>query len=326
MQPETMDSIVVDVTSTREDQHIILIVGPTASGKSELALRLAESVTGEIVNADSMQFYKGMEIGTARPSAAYMSRVPHHLFGIVTPDVNFTAADYISAAGQAITDICRRGRIPIVVGGTGLYVRALLCGLAESPPADEVYRAELTHYGEQFGPRALHDRLAQVDPVSAARLHVNDRLRIIRALEVFHQSGIPFSALQQTHGFMESRYEALKIGLDVERGLLYERIDRRVDEMIAAGLVDEVEGLLSEGYSPALKAMGAIGYRELCNCFAGKITLSEAVSLIKKNTRHYAKRQLTWFKKDTEIIWFEYPEYFANINRIACDFIHRRRL
>lgn len=307
-------------------ERIILVVGPTASGKTELAVRLAEQFSGEIVNADSMQFYSGMEIGTARPSAAQMLLVPHHLFGIVTPEINFTAADFIVAAGKVITDICQRGKIPVVVGGTGLYIRALLCGLAESPSANEEFRATMTAYAEQYGAEALHLMLARVDPETAARLHVNDRLRVIRALEVYHQTGHPFSALQGDHGFRECRYHALQIGLDVKRPLLYERIEQRVDAMIAAGLVGEVETLLSQGYSPQLKALGAIGYREICAHISGQYTLSESVELMKKNTRHYAKRQLTWFRKDQAIKWFDYPTTFVNICGIVRDYIDRRSL
>jgi len=321
-----MDIVAEKMIRYSGQQKIILIVGPTASGKSEFAVRLAERISGEIVNADSMQFYTGMEIGTARPSAELLSRVPHHLFGIVTPDINFTAADYIVAAGEIITDICHRGNVPLVVGGTGLYVRALLCGLAESPPADDEFRAAMTRYTDNFGPHALHEKLTFVDPATADRLHVNDSLRIIRALEVFYQTGRRLSSVQEAHGFLENRYDALKIGLEVERSLLYERIEKRVDEMIAIGLVDEVESLLSMGYSPEIKALGAIGYREICDYLCGTLTLPEAISLIKRNTRHYAKRQLTWFKKDPAIIWFEYPESFAKISGIACDFIDRRSL
>jgi tRNA dimethylallyltransferase len=307
-------------------ERIIVIVGPTASGKSELAVRLAAEFAGEIVNADSMQFYTGMEIGTARPSSQQMSLVPHHLFGIVPPDVNFTAADFTAAAGEVITDICRRGRIPFVVGGTGLYIRALLCGLAESPSADEEFRASMTDYAEKHGAGALHQLLARVDPAAAARLHINDRVRIIRALEVFHRTGKPLSLVQGGHGFRECRYDALEIGLDVARPLLYERIEKRIDAMMAAGLVGEVEQLLAQGYSPCLKAMGAIGYREICDFFRGKQTLTESVDLMKKNTRHYAKRQLTWFKKDQAIKWVDYPKTFANICGIVKDYIDRRSL
>jgi len=315
---------VQDACDGSSTQRIILVVGPTASGKSELAVRLAEEIRGEIVNADSMQFYDGMAVGTARPSAELMLRVPHHLFGIVNPDTNFSAADFISIARDTITDIISRQNVPLVVGGTGLYLRALLCGLAESPSSDDDYRKELIRYAAEHGSQALHDKLAVVDAVTAARLHVNDHLRIIRALEVFHQTGRPISEMHDAHGFSQEYYDALKIGLSVERKLLYGRIDKRVDTMIEAGLVSEVQALLSRGYSPGLKALGAIGYKEICDYLAGKSSLAKAVELIKMNTRRYAKRQLTWFRRDPEIKWLEYPESFDNINRIVCDFINRR--
>lgn len=326
-QDPSSKSCSVNVLSNESlSERIVLVVGPTASGKSEFAVRLAESVAGEIVNADSMQFYRGMEIGTARPSDELMSRVPHHLFGIVTPDVNFTAANFISAAGEVIASIVERGKVPLIVGGTGLYVRALLCGLAEVPSGDEEYRSAMLRYAEQNGPQALHELLDKVDPVAAARLHVNDRLRIIRALEVHHQTGRPFSHLRDGHGFVENRYTPLKIGLDVERSLLYERINARVDTMVDSGLISEVETLLSQGYSPELKALRSIGYREICDYLCQKQTLSESVDLIKRNTRHYAKRQLTWFRQDRGIKWLEYPKTFVNISEIVCDFMDRRSI
>jgi tRNA dimethylallyltransferase len=303
---------------------VLVIVGPTASGKSELAVRLAEEFGGEVVNADSMQVYRGMEIGTARPSPELMERVPHHLFGFVSPEVNFTAADFIIAADAAIAEILSRGNIPVIAGGTGLYIRTLLGGLAPSPPADEPYRRELEVLADREGTEHLHALLARVDTVTADRLHVNDRVRIIRALEVFHRSGRPLSAYQQEHSFADQRYNALKIGIQVPRNILYQRIEQRVDAMIAAGLAAEIEQLLSQGYSADLKSMGAIGYREICGVISGATSLTEAVELIKKNTRRYAKRQLTWFKSDHEIYWLEYPETFDKISQIVREFIYRR--
>lgn len=313
-----------DACGKSSTQRIILVVGPTASGKSELAVRLAEEVGGEIVNADSMQFYVGMEIGTARPPVEMMHRVPHHLFGILQPNVNFTVADFVTIARETISEIVSRRKVPLVVGGTGLYLRVLLGGLAESPSGDEEYRKELIRLADEHGSHALHDLLSEVDRITASRLHVNDRLRIIRALEVHHQTGRPISELHDAHGFSREYYDSLKIGLSVERGLLYERIDKRVDTMIEEGLVSEVQSLISRGYSPELKSMGAIGYKEICGHLAGRLTLPEAVGLMKQNTRRYAKRQLTWFRKDAGIKWLEYPESFDNIKRIVCDFINRR--
>lgn len=288
---------------------VVVVVGPTASGKSELAVRIAEEFGGEVVNADSMQVYRGMDIGTAKPSAELLRRAPHHLLGIVTPDVNFTAADFQQEARRVIGDIEQRGRLPIVVGGTGLYIRALFGGLAESPGGDEAYRAELNALAEREGNSVLLERLRAVDPQTAGRLHVNDRLRIIRALEVHQQSGRPLSAFQG--GFAEEWRPSVKIGIDVPRDELYRRINYRVEGMIAAGLVEEVRSLLSGGYSFDLKALRAIGYKEICSYLAGEIPLSEAVDLIKRDSRHYAKRQLTWFKRETDIKWLEYQEIFS---------------
>jgi len=295
------------------DAHpsLVVVVGATASGKSELAVRLAERLDGEVVNADSMQVYCGMNIGTAKPSAELLGRVPHHLLGIVAPDVNFTAADFQQAARQVIGEIHARGRIPVVVGGTGLYIRALLHGLAESPGGDEIIRLELTQIAENEGNGVLLERLRSVDPVTAARLHINDRLRIVRALEVYHQSGRPFSAYQSGHGFAETWCRALKIGIDVPRDELYRRINLRVEQMLVDGLVEEVRVLLAAGYHPDLKALRSIGYKEVCAYLAGKLTFSEATELIKRDSRHYAKRQLTWFKKEPEINWVEYPQTFS---------------
>jgi tRNA dimethylallyltransferase len=290
---------------------VVVVVGPTASGKSDLAVRLAELFGGEVVNADSMQVYRGMDIGTAKPSAGLMRRVPHHLIGIVTPDVNFTAADFQQAARRVIAEIHARGRLPIVVGGTGLYIRALLHGLSPSPGGDVEFRAHLTGIADREGNGVLLDRLRTVDPMAAGRLHVNDRLRIIRALEVYQQSGQPFSAHQSGHGFAEEWCTALKIGIDVPRDELYRRINLRVEQMLADGLVEEVQGLLAAGYDRNLKALRSIGYKEICAYLAGELSLSEATELIKRDTRHYAKRQLTWFKREAGIIWVEYPETFG---------------
>ena len=285
---------------------VVVVVGPTASGKSELAVRLAERFAGEVVNADSMQVYRGMDIGTAKPSAELLQCVPHHLLGIVAPDVNFTAADFQQQARRVIGEIHARGRMPVVVGGTGLYIRALLQGLSQSPGEDKTFRAELTGIADREGNGVLLERLRSVDPETAARLHVNDRLRIIRALEVYQQSGRPFSAYQGNHGFAEAWCSSLKIGIDVPREELYRRINRRVEQMLADGLVDEVRGLLAAGYHPGLKALRSIGYKEVCAFLAGGLTLPEATELIQRDSRHYAKRQLTWFKKEPEINWVEY--------------------
>ena len=302
---------------------LLVICGPTASGKSELALRLAELLEAEIVNADSMQVYCGMDIGTAKPSPAERARIPHHLIDIVDPRQPFSAADFAAAADIAIRDITARGKRAIVVGGTGLYIRALLKGLVDSPGGADQFRQGLHEEAQQSGNQALLERLRQVDPDLAAQLHPNNLVRIIRALEVHHLTGIPLSRYQQEHGFSARRYLSLQIGIRVERSTLYSRIDTRVDLMLQAGLLDEVRRLLAAGCDAGMKAMRSIGYKEACAYVAGEYSLEEAARLIKRDTRHYAKRQLTWFTADKDILWLEYPEKFDSILRHAIEFFDR---
>ncbi len=301
--------------------EIVMVIGPTASGKSDLAVRLAERIDGEIVNADSMQVYRGLTIGTAKPSQEMMSRIPHHLFDLVDPEEDFTAADYCRMGREKIHDICKRGKTPVVTGGTGLYLRALISGLVEAPGADLAARSEYNEIAERFGNEQLLETLRKVDPASAARLHSNNRVRIIRALEVYKQTGRTLSELQDEHGFRLKWCNSLKIGIKVERNELYGRINARVDRMIAEGLVAEVESLLSKGYCPATKALSSIGCREICGFLAGKTTLSESIEQIKLHSRHYAKRQITWFNSDPEMNWFECPLMFDSVTACVKEFL-----
>lgn len=299
---------------------LLVIQGPTASGKSDLALRLAEEIGGEIVNADSMQVYRGMDIGTAKPSAAMRARVPHHLLDVADPDENFTAADFRDLADKAIADIHARGKKAIVVGGTGLYIRILTRGLADSPGGDEDFREEMRTFAREKGKEALLSRLAEVDPESAARLNANDAVRIIRALEVHHATGRTLSDFHSEHAFGEERYRTFKIAVSREREELYRLIDERVERMIAEGLVEEVRGLLERGYGRELKSMRSLGYKEIASFLAGEFSLDEAISLMKRDTRRYAKRQLTWLKKDFINTWFETPGNFASMYTIVMEF------
>jgi tRNA dimethylallyltransferase len=300
--------------------QLVIILGPTASGKTELAVRLAERFDGEIVNADSLQVYRGMDIGTAKPSLELRRRVPHHLIDIVDPDADFSASDFRREAGPVIADIHSRGKRVFVVGGTGLYIKALLKGLADTPSGGGAIRRELEAATRETEGEELLQRLAEVDPETAGRLHPNDRVRIIRALEVYVQTGRPISQFRSEHRFAGDYYDHLKIGIAVERGELYHRIEARVERMNGDGLVQEVEGLLSAGFSPRLKPFRSIGYKEICACLRGEYPPDEAVRLIKRDSRRYAKRQMTWLKSDNEIIWVEYPEEFDTICNYVIEF------
>lgn len=303
---------------------VIIIAGPTASGKSELALQISAAFDGEIINADSMQVYRGLDIGTAKPSRELMQQVPHHLFDIVNPDEDFTVADYSRIGREAINDISSRGKTAVVVGGTGLYIRGLLSGLVDAPGADDAVRSEYNKIAEKYGNEHLLELLRKVDPDSASRMHPNNRVRIIRALEVFRQTGRTISDFQGEHRFTLKWCNSLKIGINLERSELYERINRRVDYMIADGFVAEVESLLSQGYSPELKSLSAIGYREICDYLCGRNTLSDAIERMKQNSRRYAKRQLTWFKSDPEVNWFEFPVIVEDVFPCIRNFLQAR--
>jgi tRNA dimethylallyltransferase len=300
--------------------RLLIILGPTASGKSDLAMRLAECCNGELINADSLQVYRGLDIGTAKPTLAERARVTHHLIDLLPPEAPFTAAEFCRAADRVIADMVARGKRPIVVGGTGLYLRALIHGLADSPGEELTVRAAMQQLAAHEGNAAVLDRLRAVDPQAAAQIHPNNLVRIIRALEVYHQGGRPLSAYWADHGFAAERYRYLKLGILVERDELYRRIEIRVDAMLAAGLVAEVRQLLAAGADPSLKPLRSIGYKEICAHISGEISLAEARELIIRNTRHYAKRQLTWCKREEPINWVEYPKNFASIQQTTIQF------
>ncbi len=285
--------------------RIIVIVGPTGAGKTRLSLRLAERAGGEVVSADSQQVYAGMDIGTGKVTADERARVPHHVLDVVRPDEEMTAQRFVELADQAIESIAARGRTVIVCGGTGLYVRSLLLGLFAGPPADPDVRAELMRFSREHGLPALHAELVRVDPVAAAKIDRNDEKRVIRALEVFKLTGEPMSVHQARHDHktLPRRYEAQVIGLSPEREALYRNIDVRVDEMLAAGLEGEVAALRAAGYVPPLRSQQAIGYAELHDVLDGKVERARAIELIKRNSRHYARRQLSWYRGDATITW-----------------------
>jgi tRNA dimethylallyltransferase len=282
--------------------RLVVIVGPTGAGKTKLSLELATKLGGEVVSVDSQQVYIGMDIGTGKVSAQERARVPHHLLDVVRPDEEMTMARYIELADRAIADVAARGRVPIICGGTGLYVRGLLLGLFEGPPEDKGLRKELVALGAE----RLHAELSRVDPESATRIDRNDVKRMVRALEVYRLTGETMSAHQARHDHktMPRRYEAKLVGLSPEREQLYAAIDARVDEMIAAGLEREVAALREAGYLPPLRSQHAIGYAELHDVAAGTVERGRAIELIKRNSRHYARRQLSWYRPDQTITWY----------------------
>ncbi len=287
----------------RDEPRLIVIVGPTGVGKSASSIEWAERLGGEIISADSMQVYRYMDIGTAKPTWADRKRVRHHLIDVVTPDQPFHAGLY-RALGRKTIDELHKRKTPIwVVGGTGLYVKVLTQGLFASPRIDPSVRERLREEAERAGSEVLYERLREVDPKSAERLHPNDLVRIIRALEVFDSTGVPLSFYQEQHRFGERPYRTLKIGLEMDREALYRRIDERVDRMIEEGFREEVKGLLEMGYGAELKPMMALGYKEMVYHLLGELSWSETIRLIKRNTRHYAKRQWTWFRADPEVRW-----------------------
>jgi tRNA dimethylallyltransferase len=299
------------------EDKIAVICGPTGSGKTGLAIELARRLNGEIVGADSMQIYRHMDIGTAKPTPAEQSLAPHHMIDIVDPDEDFDAAMYARRAGRAIGHIIRNGRLPLVVGGTGFYIKALVYGLFTEGPSDPVVRRRLKQALQEKGSAALHAQLARIDSRAAARIHPNDAYRVVRALEVFETTGEPLSQFQQHHRFRDKRFNALIIGINWPRSALYDRIDRRVDAMMDLGFLGEVRQLLDRGYGGHLKSMQSLGYRHLVEVVQGRHQLDDAVSLIKRDHRRYAKRQLTWFRADPAVTWMAPNRVSAAADRIG---------
>ena len=288
-----------------EKPKILVIVGQTASGKSELALDIAKELPGEILSADSLQVYRHFDIGSAKPSSRERGLIEHHLIDILDPDEDFNAGIYRERASSVIRNLHNNSVNTIVAGGTYLYVKILLSGLVDGIPSDSDIRADIKNQNESFGTQYLYDKLKSLDPEAAQKIHSNDYVRIERALEVYHLTGQKISELQERHAFSGSSYEYLKIGISVDREVLRKRIDERVDYMIESGLVDEVRKIREMGYGNELKPMQSIGYKQINQYLDQEISFDEAIELIKRDTKRFAKRQMTWLRNDSEINWYE---------------------
>ena len=303
------------------DKPLIALVGPTAVGKTATAVRLCRDFEGEIISADSRQIYRGLDIGTAKPTPQEQAAAVHHLIDVVDPDQTLGLAEYQAMAYAAINQVLARGRVPFLVGGTGQWVRAVVegWGVPRVPP-DPALRAELEAEAARFGPQALHARLASVDPTAAARIDYRNVRRVIRALEVYLKTGVPISRHQRVQ---PPPYRILQIGLTMPRQLLYARVDARVDRMMAKGLLNEVASLVKKGYGPNLPAMSGLGYRQIALHLAGEIGLDEAVRLIKKETRRFIRQQYNWFRlDDPNIHWFDVSgDYYDALRELVATFL-----
>ncbi|RPI75405.1 MAG: tRNA (adenosine(37)-N6)-dimethylallyltransferase MiaA [Desulfobacteraceae bacterium] len=299
---------------------VIVLCGPTASGKSSLGIELAVRFSTEIVNADSMQVYRGLDIGTAKPAQEERRLVPHHLLDLVDPDEPFNAAIFRQTALPVIAEINSRAKVPLLVGGTGLYIKTLLGGLMACPPLNLELRNSLQQDCREHGSAALHERLQTLDPRAAENIHPRDSVRIIRALEIIQLTGVPFSTQTQAHHFQESPFHYLKIYLDLDRAQLYQRINQRCLDMITKGLLQETQGLLEKGYSPALKSLKSIGYRHMIQYLQNRSSWDQAILDFQADTRRYAKRQITWFRADPEVVR-RHPEQKNAIFNLMQEFL-----
>lgn len=293
-----------------EKLPLLILTGPTAVGKTNLSIRLAKAVNGEIISADSMQVYRRMDIGTAKIKPEEMCGVPHHLIDICEPTEDYNVVRFATDAKRLIKEITERGHIPILVGGTGFYIQAVLYDIDFTEnDEDTSCREELEAFAAEHGAEALHERLAKADPASAVAIHANNVKRVIRALEFYRQTGTRISEHNEAQRGKESAYNSAYFVLTQNRAVLYERIEKRIDLMLSEGLLEEVKGLLEEGCKPESVSMQGLGYKELVSYLNGECTLEEAVSILKRDTRHFAKRQLTWFRREREVLWFDKDDY-----------------
>lgn len=298
---------------------LLVLIGPTAVGKTKMSIELAKEFGCEIISGDSMQVYRGMDIGTAKISQEEMEGIPHHLIDIHEPDHPYSVAEFQEQSQRLIKEIHDRGKLPFIVGGTGLYVESVCYGYQFSESgADEAFREEQFRFANEYGAEALHLKLVNVDPETAERLHPNDLRRVVRALEIFHLTGIPLSA-QLAPQTKQSAYDLCLVGLTMDRQMLYNRIEERIDLMLNQGLVDEVAALMDKGFAPGLVSMQGLGYKEIVSYLSGECSYEEAVVLLKRDTRRFAKRQLSWFRHMKDIEWVDVTDsgnFSANYQKI----------
>lgn len=309
-----------------EKPKLIVVLGPTASGKSEIGVHIAESLGADVISADSLQVYKYLSIGTAKPTLQEQESVVHHLLDVVDPDEEFNAGLFRRLASSKIAELHKRDKKVVIIGGTYLYIKVLLSGLIEVIPSPKNLRDELKKLRSIFGTSYLYGRLEAIDPEAALKIHFNDYVRIERALEVNYLTGRKISEIHSLHDFGENSYDYVKVGISIERGSLMNRISLRVDSMMEQGFVEEVKRLRRMGYSPQLKPMRSIGYKEINSYIDGEVTLDEAVELIKLNTKRLAKRQMTWLRKDNEIRWFDVPRENDKLVDLTTGFFRRGNL
>ena len=302
----------------KEKPMLIVVAGPTASGKSTAAVELARMIDGEIISADSMQVYRYMDIGSAKITKEEMMGIPHYLIDVADPTEDYDVVRYAREAKAALSDIISRGKVPILCGGTGFYIQAVTRDIDFSETGSlPKYREELTDYAAQHGNTALHEQLKNIDPVSYETIHPNNLKRVIRALEYYKETGMTISAHNEAERQRETPYDLHFFVLNDDRAVLYDRIDRRVDFMMAEGLYDEVMYLRQMGLTRDMVSMQGLGYKEMLDCMDGKCDIDEAVRILKRDSRHYAKRQITWFKREKDAVWIERADFGGDSKRIA---------